>query len=154
MSFVYAAEIDWSGRDPIGLVEYVESMLQEGVRLKNIARSLNFHDVRQLKRFLTRELGYTFTVYHKLSLREICNKIEELLPIHEHGLQWGTRQVRAALATFNLRIPERKVAEALDVISAYHRARRRTERRLIRAQYNVTMPMALWHIDCEYRRPK
>lgn len=133
----------------VGMVEYVEGMLQEGVRFKDIAAALNFQDMRQLKRWMTKELGYRFTVYHQLSLQEVCDKIEELLPIHENGVNWGIRQVRAALTSHKYRIPERKVASALQVVSAYHYARRQRARRLVRVQYNVTIPMGLWHMDCK-----
>jgi hypothetical protein len=149
-----AKVMDVGGRNPVGLVHYVESRLREGKRFKDVAEVLQFRDVRQLKRFMSKELGHKFTVYHQLSLHELCNKIEELLPIQEYGVQWGTRQVRKALVVQNLRIPLRHVEAALDVISPYHRARQRTERHLIRAQYNVVMPMALWHIDCKHNNAK
>ena len=142
--------MDVGGRNPVGLVHYVESMLREGKRFKDVAKALQFRDVRQLKRFMSKELGHKFTVHHQLSLHELWLKIEELLPLREYGVQWGTRQVRKALAVQNLWIPLRHVEAVLDVISPYHRARRRIERHLIRVQYNVVMPMALWHIDCKH----
>jgi hypothetical protein len=48
----------------MGLVHYVESMLREGKRFTNVAKALQFRDVRQLKRFMSKELGHKFTVHH------------------------------------------------------------------------------------------
>ena len=80
------------------LVEYVNTMSNEGTPFKQIARSLQIADPRQLKRMLSKALGYKFQVYHHFTTLEMSNTIEGALPIREHGANWGIRHVRAALA--------------------------------------------------------
>jgi hypothetical protein len=46
--------MDVGGRNPVGLVHYVESRLREGKRFKDVAEVLQFRDVRQVKRFMSK----------------------------------------------------------------------------------------------------
>lgn len=78
-------------RTVVEMVEYVEAMPCEGVPLKNIAAALCLQDPRQLKIFMSKMFGYEFSVYHRLSLHEVCDKIEELIPIEENACNWGMR---------------------------------------------------------------
>lgn len=99
------------------VVDYVQTMLNEGTRFKKIAESLNIHDPRQLKRMMTKALGYKFRVHHRFTTEEMSNTIQSTLPITEHGANWGIRHVRAALARLRIRAPRRTVAKALQTIS-------------------------------------
>lgn len=165
-------------------------MLNQGTSFKRVAESLRISDPRQLKRMMTKELGYKFRVYHRFTTQEMSTTIQGALPISEHGANWGIRHVKAALSRLHIRAPRRSVARALEVISGafnfslnfmnsntlhwlynfkyliltngrgslqyekYHFAeahynRRRRALPIVRRQYNVTIPMALWHIDCK-----
>jgi hypothetical protein len=99
------------------LVEYVNTMLNEGTPFKRIAESLNISDPRQLKRMMSKALGYKFRVYHRFTTLEMSNTIEGALPIREHGANWGIRHVRAALAQLQIRTPRHRVARALQILS-------------------------------------
>lgn len=57
------------------LVDYVQTMLNEGTRFKQIAESLNIHDPRELKRMMTKALGYKFRVHHHFTTEEMSNTI-------------------------------------------------------------------------------
>jgi hypothetical protein len=99
------------------LVQYVNIMLNEGTPFKQIAESLNISDSRQLKRMMSKAMGYKFRVYHRFTTTEMSNTIDAALPIREHGANWGIRHVRAALARVQIRAPRRTVARALEMIS-------------------------------------
>ena len=99
------------------LVEYVNTMLKEGTPFKKIARSLQIADPRQVKRMLSKALGYKFQVYHHFTTLEMSNTIEGALPIREHGANWGIWHVRATLARLQIRAPRRTVARALQIVS-------------------------------------
>jgi hypothetical protein len=119
-------------------------MLNEGTPFKRIAESLNISDLRQLKRMMSKAMGYKIRVYHRFTTSEMSNTIEAALPIREHGANWGIRHVRAALARVQIRAPRRTVERALQIISEAHYNRRRRALLIVRRQYNVTIPMALW----------
>jgi hypothetical protein len=99
------------------LVQYVNTMLNEGTPFKQIAESLNISDSRQLKRMMSKAMGYKFRVYHRFTTSKMLNTIDAALPIREHGANWGIRHVRAALARVQIRAPRRTVARALEMIS-------------------------------------
>ena len=99
------------------LVDYVEAMLNEGTRFKEIAWSLSIFDPRQLKRMMTKALGYKFRVHHSFTTQEISNTIQGALPITEHGANWGIQHVKATLARLRIRPPRRTMARALQTIS-------------------------------------
>lgn len=102
---------------PVDLVDYVQSMLSERVPLKRIAAALNISDPRRLKRLMTKALGRKFRVFDKFTIEELSNKIEALLPIREHGANWGIFHVKAALGRLHIRPPRRNIARALQVLS-------------------------------------
>lgn len=99
------------------LVQYVNTMLNEGTPFKQIAESLNISDSRQLKRMMSKAMGYKFRVYHRFTISKMLNTIDAALPIREYGANWGIRHVRAALARVRIRAPRRTVARALEMIS-------------------------------------
>lgn len=99
------------------LVQYVNTMLNEGTPFKLIAESLNISDSRQLKRMMSKVMGYKFRVYHRFTTSAMSNTIEPALPIREHGANWGIRHVGGALARVEVRAPRRTVARALEMMS-------------------------------------
>jgi len=103
----------------IDLVVYVQSMLREGTRFKKIAESLNIHDPRNLKRMMTKALGYKFRVYHKFITEEMSSKIQDALPIQENDANGVIRhvKVKAALSRLHIRAPRHMVERALQSIS-------------------------------------
>ena len=92
-------------------------MLNEETPFKQIAKSLNISDSWQLKRMMSKAMGYKFRVYHRFTTSEMSNTIDVALPIREHGAIWGVRHVRAALARVQIKAPRRTVARALEMIS-------------------------------------
>ena len=101
----------------VDLVDYVQSMLSERVPLKRIAAALNISDPRRLKRLMTKALGRKFRVFDKFTIEELSNKIQAVLPIREHGSNWGIFHVKAALGRLCVRPPRRNIARALQVLS-------------------------------------
>lgn len=102
---------------PMDLVDYVHSMLSERVPLKRIAAALNISDPRRLKRLMTKALGRKFRVFDKFTIEELSNKIQALLPIQEHGANWGILHVKATLGRLHIWPPRRNIARALQVLS-------------------------------------
>jgi hypothetical protein len=88
-------------------------------------------------------------VFDSSTVDEVSEKIEAFIPIREHGANWGILHVKCALARLSIRPPRRKVARALHILAGAYYERRRRGLPLELRQYNVTTPMALWHIDCE-----
>ena len=70
------------------LVDYVHNM-NEGTSFKRIVESLRISDPRQLKRMMTKALGYDFHVYHHFTTKEMSTTIQGALPIIEHRANWG-----------------------------------------------------------------
>ena len=99
------------------LVEYVNKMLNEWTPFKQIARSLEIADPRQLKRMLSKALGYKIQVYHHFTTSEMSNTIKGALPNREHGANWGIWHVKAALARLQIKAPRRTIARALQILS-------------------------------------
>ena len=102
---------------PIDLVDYVHNMLAKGVPLKRISEALNISDPRRLKRLMLKALGRRFRVFDSFTVDEVSEKIEALIPIREHGANWGILHVKCALARLSLRPPMRKIARALQILS-------------------------------------
>ena len=53
------------------LVEYVQNMLNKETTFKKITQLLRISDPRQLKRMMTKALGYEFRVYHRFIIEEV-----------------------------------------------------------------------------------
>ena len=135
----------------INVVGYLQHMLEEKVTFKEIALSLGMKDPRKLKRLMSKKSGVNFQVYHQYDEHNLATLLQEHLPMEENLVQWGIRHVKASLIlqSLCLRVPQRKVGVALQIFSRAHYDQRRSGRRLRRLQYDVTIPMALWHIDCK-----
>ena len=67
------------------LVDYVHTMLNQGLTFKIVAKSFNINDSKELKELLTKALDYNFKVYSSINVEELFDKIEVILPIDEHG---------------------------------------------------------------------
>lgn len=78
---------------PIDLVNYVHNTLAKGVPLKRISEALNISDPRPLKRLMSKALGRRFRVFDSFTVDEVSEKIEALIPIREHGANWGILHV-------------------------------------------------------------
>ena len=135
----------------INVVGYMQRMLEEKVTFKEIALSLGMKDPRKLMRLMSKKSRLNFQVYHQYDEHNLATLLQEHLPMEENLVQWEIRHVRASLTlqSLCLRVPRRKVAFPLQIVSRAHYDRRRSGRQLRRLQYDVTIPMALWHIDCK-----
>ena len=106
-----------SMEQPVDLVEYVHNMLAEGISFKRISEALSISDPRRLKRFMSKALGQKFRVFDNSIVEEVSNKIDALVPIREHGANWGILHVKSALARLSVRPSRRKIARALQILA-------------------------------------
>jgi hypothetical protein len=90
----------------VDLVDYVHTMLNQGLTFKKVAEALNIKDPRQLKRLMTKALGYKFKVYGSFTVEELSDRIQAILPIGEHGANWGILHIKAALTRLNVRLQD------------------------------------------------
>ena len=89
-------------------------------------------------------------VYHSIGIEEVVTAITTLVPIGHRGCNWGIRLVAASLcSSAGLCVPQETVRNALVSMQPEH-MRRRQVRALFRGQYDITEPMILWHMDCEW----
>jgi hypothetical protein len=95
-------------------------------------------------------LGHNFFVFHLFTMDELSNKIQALIPIWKHGMNWGNRHVKVAFTQIDIRVPMQKKSQTLELISRAHLERWHHALPFQWKQYNVTILLALWHIDYEY----
>ena len=131
----------------VELLDYVEDSLNCGEKSNAIAESLCMTRNSLSRRLKTMGWG---GVYHSIGIEEVVTAITTLVPIGRGGCNWGIRTVAASLRSFaGLRVPGETVWNALVNMQPEH-MRRRQVRALFRGQYDITEPMILWHMDCEW----
>lgn len=94
---------------PVDLVDYVHSMLCERITFKKISKALIISDPRQLKRLLTKALGHKFRVFDNFTIEELFDRIQTLLPLREHGTNWGIFHVKTTLAYLDVSLQEERL---------------------------------------------
>lgn len=95
-------------------------------------------------------LGKNFSVYDHTNVEKLSTIIKYMLPVHQNGVNWGIRQVKATFSRCHLCIPTCQMVVALKIILGFHYDPKKWTRHLWWMQYNLTQPMVLWHIDCEF----
>ena len=66
---------------------------------------------------MSKALGRKFRVFDNSIVEEVSNKIDALVPIREHGANWGILHVKSALARLSVRPSRRKIASALQILA-------------------------------------
>jgi len=62
-----------------------------------------------LKRLFTKALGHKFCVFHLFIMDELFDKIQALIPIREHGVNWGIRHVKVSFTQLDITTPRWKI---------------------------------------------
>jgi hypothetical protein len=133
------------------LLDHVEELLNRGNHLSTIAMALGLSRKVLARRLYA--LGWT-GVYHTLTPKECRDAILSVVPLDRAGCNWGVRHVQSMLRReLRLRVPRQHVWDVLHAMQPGH-MRWREVRALFQGQYDVTEPMVLWHMDCEFVYPE